>query len=274
MDIDRAAYRRDGYLVLRGFVGAAVAADVVNGLSRILGHQLVSVGWGVAINGGTDELTRRLIGLFRADRERYFDALRLAQHLPQLQVLGGGPGLCDLGRALGISFPVVSTRQTLHIMSSGIKVQDGYDRTPAHQDWRSNQGSLDSLTVWAAMRDIGPRDFPLEIIPGSHLSGCLPDAPHRFGHQVDPAKVESSRFVPIPLAAGDAIAFSAFLVHRTSPAGGKDARVAASFRLNNADDPSYIARGYRNPYSYKLDLNLRDAPSAEEVRAVFARRES
>lgn len=41
-------------------------------------------------------------------------------------------------------------------------------RRAAHQDWRSVQGSLDGATFWLPLYEIGPDDYPLEVIAGSN----------------------------------------------------------------------------------------------------------
>ena len=48
-------------------------------------------------------------------------------------------------------------------------------------------------------------------------------------------------------------------------------RWAASFRYNNLDEASFIARDFPNPYVYRPrdDLLLPDFPAADDVRRIF-----
>ena len=267
----KATYQRDGVIVLRRFMSRKTVGEVIVGLSHLLDNQLRRVGRKPAAADAGDALSRRLVALFRADRSLYFDTMRLAQHLPALQAFAGGERICRLAQGLGLKFPVVSTRQVLNLAGEAIRIPDGYDRSPAHQDWRYNQGSLDALTVWVALTDVGASDFPLEVVPGSHRAGLMEDGPHPFGSAVTSRVAGQHEFVPMTLRAGDALAFSAFLLHRTGEGRGRRVRIAASFRLNNADEADYIARGYFNPYAYKVDLSLRSQPSADLLRLHFPR---
>jgi len=63
----------------------------------------------------------------------------------------------------------------------------------------------------------------------------------------------------------------AFLVHRTGSLGGVIARIAFSYRYNNAAEPSFVARNYPSPYVYRPDMRLLqdDFPTAADVRRFF-----
>src|SRR5262249_30258979 len=155
-----------------------------------------------------------------------------------VHALGVGPSILDVVRELGVSVPAVSTRPVIHYMADQLKIENGYHKTPIHQDWRSVQGSLDGITIWLPLFDVGPGDYPLEIIPGSHLGGLLPSVAHPFGHQIEPRLVDESKFQPLSLRRGDAVFFSGFLIHRTGAEGGRQVRIAISYRYNNAAEPS------------------------------------
>ncbi len=70
---------------------------------------------------------------------------------------------------------------------------------------------------------------------------------------------------------GDVIAFSSFLVHRTSDEGDGLTRIALSGRFNNALEQTYVAHGYPTPYkySYQTDLMFKDFPTASDLAKIF-----
>jgi ectoine hydroxylase-related dioxygenase (phytanoyl-CoA dioxygenase family) len=212
-----------------------------------------------------------MTALFRADMAAYLAAAKLAQHAVALHRLGTDPALRAALRDLGLELPVISTRPVMFLMADALKVPGGYHKTPPHQDWRSIQGSLDSVVVWVPFTEVGPGHYPLEVAPGSHRRGLLPSAEDAFGHRLADGIVDPAEFRPLSVERGDAVVFSTLLVHRTGEAGGPEARFAASFRFNNALEPSFVARNYPNPYVYRPDMTLIEpvAATPEAAARVF-----
>ncbi|MFP3693776.1 hypothetical protein, partial [Burkholderia sp. SIMBA_048] len=68
-----------------------------------------------------------------------------------------------LVKGLGIDFPVISTRVSIHFMSDHLKIPNGYHKTPPHQDWRSIQGSLDCIVLWIPTTPVSARSHALEV---------------------------------------------------------------------------------------------------------------
>jgi ectoine hydroxylase-related dioxygenase (phytanoyl-CoA dioxygenase family) len=156
-------------------------------------------------------------------------------------------------------------------MSDALKIPNGYHKSPPHQDWRSMQGSLDSIVMWMPTVPVVATSHPLEVAPRSHLMGLLATVDHIMTPTVADPRVTEQSFVPLPVEPGDVIVFSSFMVHRTGEQGDGSVRVAFSTRFNNAREPSYVKRAYPTPYkfSYRLDLMTPDFPTVEDVAAVF-----
>jgi len=173
---------------------------------------------------------------------------------------------------LGLSVPALSTRPVVHYMADQLRVEGGYHKTPMHQDWRSVQGSLDGITIWLPLFDVGAGDYPLEVIRGSHRGGLLPSIDDPFGHRIVDGRIVDAAFTPVPIRRGDVIFFSGFLVHRTGSLGSAMVRFALSYRYNNAAEPSFVARNYPSPYVYRPDMRLlRDGfPAPEDLRRIFS----
>ena len=210
--------------------------------------------------------------LFRQDMSAYLSAAKATQSVPGLHAFGAGHEMIELVRQFGLAQPLIAVRPVVHILSDFLRVSEGYHRTPPHQDWRSVQGSLDSIVVWLPLVAVN-RDFgAIEVIPGSHLEGLLETRRDRFGNVVKESLVDNERFVPVEAEPGDTVVFSMFTVHRTGKEQRSGIRWASSFRYNNAANPDYAAHGYPNPFNYNSqdDLLIDGFPKPCDVRAVFS----
>lgn len=267
-------YRRDGFIVMPQLLPPALLDALAGEIAGIFRRRAQALG--LAPSAGDDHAAlSNLLGLlFDHDRACYIAAAKLTQHLPSVHRLGVGPELTGALTGLGIDVPAISTRPVIHYMADRLKIPGGYHKTPIHQDWRSVQGSLDGLTIWLPLFDVGPDDYPLEVIPGSHHRGLLPSADDVFGHRVADGFVAEGDFVPVRLCRGDAIFFSGFLVHRTGASGGRLVRIALSYRYNNAAEPLFVARNYPDRYTYRADMTLLDPafPAAADIARHFAPR--
>ena len=269
----KTAFRRDGYVIVRGLFGEAwrqrVLADIVRTF-RLKADQL-----GLDLPEVVDQwsFSELLAGVFNKDIPTYIGTAKLTQHLASLHQMSLSPEMMGVVEALGMDLPAVSTRPVIHYVADRLKIPGGYHKTLPHQDWRSVQGSLDGITVWTPVFDVGLADYPLEIAPDSHLRGLLHCEHGVNGFVVDPGLWEDGEFQALEMNAGDAIVFSGFLLHRTGERGGEDVRVALSFRFNNAAEPRFVERNFPNPYIYRSEPTILtpDFPSREELAKVFPR---
>ena len=204
------------------------------------------------------ENNQKLQCLFNADIERYLAAAKLAQHTPALHAIGSSQIIIDLVSELGLESPVISTRPVVHIVGNGLAVPEGYQGTPSHQDWRSVQGSLDSLVLWLPLTRHDRAFWPLEVARFSHRLGLLEAKPHEFGNAISEEKLAGVPFTQVIAHPGDVVAFSMFMAHRTGRSKGAGVRWAASFRYNNMLEPTFVTRGFPNPYIYKPQFDLID----------------
>ncbi len=264
-------YNRDGYVVLPGFFNATVRGAVQRDLDAVFRRRAEALGLDLPEGEDQRAFSELLAGLFRKDIPSYVAAAKLTQHLASVHAMGLSAELMGLLADLGMALPSISTRPVIHFMADRLRIPGGYQKTPPHQDWRSTQGSLDSVTLWSPLFDVGLADYPLEIIPGSHRGGLLPTVPDMPNERIADGACDPDAFVPAPLKAGDAVIFSGFLVHRTGERGGEQVRVSFSFRFNNAAEPSFAARNYPNPYLYRADPTIVTPGFAgpDDVEALF-----
>lgn len=268
---DVEGYRRDGYRVLKQQIPVPALEACLDELCVLF--NCMARRWSLPTPDAYDlpSLTAVMTAIFARDMTSFLAAGKLAQHTIALHRLGCDEAVLAPLRAAGLTAPVISTRPVIFIIHEALKVPGGYHKSPPHQDWRSMQGSLDSAVVWIPFADVTAGGHALEVLPGSHLGGLLPTDEDAFGHRVDEGALPEGDFVPLELELGDAVMFSSFLVHRTGQAGGRTARLAASYRYNNMLEPSFIERGYPNPYIYRPDLTLITPgfPEPERLHALF-----
>jgi phytanoyl-CoA hydroxylase len=264
-------YRRDGFAVSRGAIAVAELDAIAEEIRGIFVRRARSLGLAVPGASDHDAFSQLLLKFFAADRNSYLAAARQTQYLSSVHRLGLGASIMQLISEIGLEVPSQSTRPVVHFMADGLRIEGGYHKTPAHQDWRSAQGSLDGVTIWLPIYDVTHSDYPLEVAPGSHMRGLLPSTDDAFGHRIVDGLVSDEDFKPLPLRRGDVVVFSGFLVHRTGALGGNRVRIALSYRFNNAADPSYVERNYPMPYVYRPDLRLlRDNfPTTADIDPYF-----
>lgn len=267
----RASFLADGYTVARNVIDKATLISINAEISELFAIQLRRLGLPIEPGDSREAFLQNASRLLQADIPTYISTARLTQMLPSVHRLLICDPIMDLAHELGIAFPMISTRASIHIMSDALKIPNGYHKSPPHQDWRSMQGSLDSIVLWLPTTPVSARSYPLEIIPKSHLLGLLDTVEHTMTPTVSDQRVSDSQYVPVPMEPGDVIAFSSFLVHRTSEAGDGLARIALSGRFNNALEETYVAHGFPTPYkySYQTDLLFKDFPKTSDLAKIF-----
>jgi phytanoyl-CoA hydroxylase len=268
-DLDSAAYRRQGFLHLRGFFGRGEIEAVRHDAIRVFGSQAAACKLALSHESSEPDPDTILFELFRHDVGRFSNCGKQVQHLVSLHRLSLDQRIFDALRQIGLSVPNISTRPVLFFNSRHLATKEVYWRVFAHQDWRSMQGSLNSAVVWVPLQDIDRPLGALEIVPGSHRRGLLAtEVVERFGKVDGFAEAD---FQPIEVERGDALVFSAFLVHRSGTNSTDSIRWSCHFRYNDLAEPTFIARGYPHAYVYYPieQLLTPGFPSPQQVRRVF-----
>jgi len=266
----RRAYRRDGYVALRGFLPARRAAALGRALVAVFADsfgEAAPASLDAAVEGGW------LRTLFARDPGRFWKTSRAAQESAEIAALTVRPGLVAALRNLGLARPAVALRPHLVWAANWMERAGAHSLRPMHQDWERCGGSVDSVVAWIPLTSAEAGRFPLRVRPGSHRDGVYRHAPHRDGIRIDDPRFdpEDRPAATLEAAPGDLVILSSLLVH-ASGAGDADAlRVAVSCRYNNLADPFYAARGYPSGVRTAPVKNrsAEEFPSAEDIAAAF-----
>ena len=268
--IDVRAYKRDGYLLLRGFFDPleldAVRAEAKQiFISQMRRHAIVATDELLE-----DEFAQGMFQLFATDLQSFTNCGKHAQHLISLHRLALDERIVFVLKALGLNFPCISTRPVMYFNSRQLASKEVYWRLAAHQDWRSIQGSLDSVVVWVPLVAIDKSLGALEVIPGSHRDGLLAaDLIDGYGHLHEPP--DDRKLASIEVDKGDALFFSTFLLHRSGTNVTSGIRWSCHFRYNNLEEPTFVERGLPHPYIYKPseELITKDFPNPSLLDKIF-----
>ena len=221
-----AAYRRDGYLVIRNLIGPKLVSACVAAISGLADGSIPRKSTEIAFEPGIDPTTLRPEN--REDHIRKFawyvedapslHAAAMSQrlHLVLDQILGKGRVLFQ-DMAL-IKPPKIGGAKRWHQDASYFRVSDP---------------NL-IVGVWIALDPATKENGCMEVIPGSHLGGPaihLPDVDVNECHiRNDQLRLKDR--VAIELAPGDALIFHALLHHYTAPNRSAYRRRAIQFHYH------------------------------------------
>ncbi len=271
---DRDAYRENGVILLKGFFAKGEIEAVHADARHVFGLQMVERGILRTEDVSDEEFESGMFELFARDVAAIANCGKQAQHLISLHRLSLDSRILEALRAFGLYFPIISTRPVLYFNSPRLATKEVYWRVPLHQDWRSMQGSLDSVFVWIPLVDIDRALGALEIIPGSHRRGLLPaGAADSSFAEVQKTETDVGSLTPVEVEKGDALFCSTFLLHQSGTNATRTVRWSCHFRYNNLHERTFIERGFPHPYVYapRADLITPGFPGAEAVAAVFAK---
>ena len=132
------------------------------------------------------------------------------------------------------------------------------------------QGSLNAMVIWVPLVDIPQNLGALEIIPGSHVWGLQDSCEDEWYRRIE--GLSDERFKSIEVKTGDALFFSAFLVHRSGNNVTDSIRWSCHFRYNDLEEPTFVSRKYPNPYTYRPEQELvtKEFPSSEQLQNLFS----
>jgi len=269
-ELDLQQFKEQGFALARGFFQKEEVASVRNDAKSVFLTQLLRHGILSSNNPSEREFETKLFAYFDQHLQEFINCGKQIQHLVSLHRLSLDTRIEQvLRQELGLQFPNVSTRPVLYFNSRFLAKDEVYWRVFPHQDWRSMQGSLDSIVVWVPLADVDIELGALEVVPGSHRLGLLTTKVENSFGKVE--RFGDGDFVSVQAKQGDALFFSSFLVHRSGVNTTDSIRWSCHFRYNNLAERTFIERGYPHPYLYKPQEELITAefPNLEQLAELF-----
>lgn len=233
------AFHEHGFVVLRNFFD--VARDLAPIADQIawLGQRIGGDGFAMADAAAIERLSLEQRGtLYRSLR-----------YLPALAQLAARPGLLDLSRAFGIAFPLV-------LRSFNVRMDTPHRDEFLfhwHQDITYLLGSHNSLTYWIPLSQVDAEHGSIEVVDASHRDG-IRALEYTGAKALEPQTVLSpadARLVkepddptiPVEAEPGDLVAFSQYLLHRSTPNRSSGIRWTVQIRHADADEQAFLDAG-------------------------------
>jgi hypothetical protein len=220
-----AAYASQGCLLLRGFAAPELLERFRDEVATMLGLVLRERGLDPARSALT-RFDRGLDQLLSADRERVGRIYQAVRKLPSVY------GLITAPRVWAVMRQLMSTRLPgIYPGGTGVRMDHPGEDTylsPWHQEYPYNLTSDNAVTLWLPLVDVDGTNGCLLMAPGSQRLGALPvrvrDALNARRNanetlEIDDLDTVLARHpvVSVPAAAGDALVFHTFLLHRSQP---------------------------------------------------------
>lgn len=220
-EAEKAAYERDGFIVRRGAFGPADIEVLVDAAEEVVA-QLVAHRNGTRLPAGSYtfelEATANTVIKWEGDSDVVHGIEPFVHLHPTFRAYAEDPRFVELARDLVGAPEVMLFTEKLN-----------YKRARAggpvvlHQDhpyWIDVADDVDHLvTIMLLLDDSDETNGCLEVVPGSHRWGMQPGrATEGFGRfEMDEDTFDIGLLQPVPLAAGDFVAFGPDLVHRSQP---------------------------------------------------------
>lgn len=171
--IDKNLFWENGYQLIPNFFDPEEVISIREKAISIIKRQLVSVNLLETIDQELSEENFNLLffELFNQYPERIITSGKHIQHMIDLHRISLDTRIEKTLKEIGLSFPNICTRPMLFFNAKKLAKKQVYWKTDPHQDWRSMQGSLNSIVVWLPLINVDKSLGALEVVPKSHFLG-------------------------------------------------------------------------------------------------------
>jgi ectoine hydroxylase-related dioxygenase (phytanoyl-CoA dioxygenase family) len=261
-------FDEEGYVILRGLLGAEVVAGVKAELERWVDEcagQLLEEGLVDDLHAD-EPFATRLIRLYADCLDRVPGTLRRELHWPGMYDLFFYPPLLDLVEGLLGSeirlYPNYSVRPKLpeHAPTEVLWHQDaGYTASGMHgRDEAGGELSVEALrmvNVWTPLVAARRENGCMQFVPGTHKIGLAQHEKRRYYLEIAQADLEPhlERAIDITCDPGDIVVFSNLLFHRGLPNHSQAVRWSCDWRYQDArqstmrGEKGHLARSQAQP---------------------------
>jgi phytanoyl-CoA hydroxylase len=270
MNYSKSQFNKDGFLIIKNFFDKEILQEIYQDARQLFAVQIKRIlGKQVDIDN-KDEFEQAMFEFFEKDFTAFVNTGKQTQHLISMHRLGTDEKILSLLKELGYEFPTIAVRPAMQFNSRFLSKGGSHWKLGAHQDWRTGQGSLDSVVLWFPLVDCGEDLGSLQIIPASHKDGLMKADTSGYLGSIQ-EEIADEKYVQTEFEAGDLLIFSAFLIHRSGNNITNNIRWSIQLRYNNIAEPTFQERGFPMPYIYKPeeDLVTPNFPKHEQLEAVF-----
>lgn len=247
----RAEFNKNGYVIVEDFFDDKQLENTLSSFNQLVCQQLSLLSCEPLTS-----LEQNLQLLFKKDPSRYLHTIKAFSRVAAIHQAFNSEKFYQLLQLMQIQCPTIPTGPVVHLMCDELRVPGGYFGQGAHQDWSSMYSSLNALTFWVALTDVNRTNFPLEVIPGSHLSGFIEGQPTDHYFELGLTKYDSALFQTVPVNAKSAVVFSPFLIHKTGLNSCSGFRLATSYRVDDSAEQYHIAQGYYTAYTRSVNRTI------------------
>lgn len=267
-------YKKNGYLLIKNFFLKNEIEKILIDSKNIFLRQFVEKKYTnkSSLNEfSEEEFNEKLYLLFKDDFNCFSNCGKQIQHLISLHQLSLNDNIILLLKKMGIKSPIISTRPVLYFNHPKLAKQKINHTVDAHQDWRSMQGSLNSIVIWIPLININIELGALKILGGSHLEGLRTDRVENGFGIVILNQEEIENLVSIEVERGDLLLFSSFLIHQSGDNITNYPRWSCHFRYNDLEESTFIKRSYAHPYIYRPidELITENFPQKKDIIVNF-----
>lgn len=274
MKLDYNSYQKNGYLILNDFFQESEIDLVLEDAKSIFIRQFILKKYLETESIhllNIKEFNELLFRLCDEDIECLMNCGKQIQHLISLHRLSLKNKIIEVLKELKIGSPTICTRPVMYFNHPRLAKEKVYHTVDAHQDWRSMQGSLNSVVLWIPLTNIGRELGALKVLPSSHINGLRTSEVNKGFGMVNLSQEENKNLIDVELKKGDALLFSSFLIHQSGDNITDEPRWSCHFRYNDLDEPTFIQRKYAHPYAYypKEELITDNFPKKELLEKIF-----
>jgi len=263
----------DGYIIKKEFLSKTMIFNLLEEIHQVFKSRLKTINFEYTETKDSLLSDDDFFKFFQKNPEDYISCMKTIHNLPTIFEIGSSDKVIQVLKSIGLKKPIFSSIPMINLHNKRVAADEGYWKTPIHQDWRSVQGSLNCAVVWISLVDINEDLGALEVLPRSHLKGLLPADEDDWYMHVKDGIINEEEFVSVPMKAGDALFFSAFLIHRSGTNITEKLRYSLQFRYNDISEPTFIERGYPNPYNSvrpQRELITPNFPDKKDVENFFS----
>lgn len=207
-------YKEEGYLLLPGLLSESSAAALREEVLDILAK--------------SQNLTRERLQQAKSSNDKL---IQTGQYLRNSCL----DGLVNSQALRQIASRLMEGPSTLYLPFTAVKSGGGGGVFHFHQDNQYTRFHGPGINIWFALSPMSPENGCLQVVPRSHLHGTMDsiENPDGDGHRT--VAKDPTRFLPVRMRPGDAIAFSRLTLHGSGANNTGDPRVAYAVQFHRDD---------------------------------------